>query len=441
MEITMMLPDFTRIMWSSSKAQKVWEPRIQQIVSGWDLIERFSVIDKKRKSALQFINPENLPSLTRWALDHAVFVLPLSQTGSTNQYSASSLAVTEGQSWTYRVAITQFEYIRAWTVAWETQDNQTMGELLGFPICCQKFFDETWGKGSVDPTYHMNITPGPVNILLRWLGVRLIPHMPCGFNCKASFEQMKMFALIGKEHGFTKEIAWAEEILSWPIEWSALHGIAEIKTPILKIATRTDYSSAKKTIRLEGSSYPLEGASGNIFPYQRPETVKSITLHKSFKKAFERQNSNELVSWTENGFSSESAMHNGHAMILAQLLSSPPQGLTLDLGCGNGALLKHIRSRYNCKILGIEIDKTKVRDSWVAVGSLSEIENLVTEEVDTILVSQRRFEEMPTLEEWVKTHCRQVIVYSYDEPQFARVIYGSIYTHRNTANVLSFSRR
>ena len=30
------------------------------------------------------------------------------------------------------------------------------------------------------------------------------------------------------------------EILSWPVEWSVLHGIAEIKTPIFRVISRSD---------------------------------------------------------------------------------------------------------------------------------------------------------------------------------------------------------
>jgi hypothetical protein len=72
----------------------------------------------------------------------------------------------------------------------------------------------------------------------------------------------------GRLAGYAAEMGWLMEILSWPVEWSALHGIAEIKTPILKIATCTDLTPRKKLIQCRGSSYPAEGANGLNFTYR-----------------------------------------------------------------------------------------------------------------------------------------------------------------------------
>jgi hypothetical protein len=69
---------------------------------------------------------------------------------------------------------------------------------------------------------------------------------------------------------------WLAEILSWPIECSALHRIAEIKTPMLKASTRTDAIPCKDTVRRQGDSYPLEGIRGLNFPYpSRPRPQKN----------------------------------------------------------------------------------------------------------------------------------------------------------------------
>ena len=40
------------------------------------------------------------------------------------------------------------------------------------------------------------------------------------------------------------------EILNFPLEWSSLHGIAEIINPIFKISTRSDATKYRYTIRL-----------------------------------------------------------------------------------------------------------------------------------------------------------------------------------------------
>jgi hypothetical protein len=62
---------------------------------------------------------------------------------------------------------------------------------------------------------------------------------------------------------------WLDEVLAWPVEWSALHGIAEIRTPIAKVAMQTDATASKYTIQYPGRGYPREGARGLVFPYLR----------------------------------------------------------------------------------------------------------------------------------------------------------------------------
>jgi hypothetical protein len=137
----------------------------------------------------------------------------------------------------------------------------------------ERMIDTTWsmalGTAEPDVDSHLCDIRGfpQVNVLLRWLGIRAVPHLPCRFNCQASVKLADNFLALGREFGYSAEIDWLFEMLSWPVEWSALHGIAEIRTPILKITTCTDATSSKYIVRYRGSSYPEEGAQGLNFPY------------------------------------------------------------------------------------------------------------------------------------------------------------------------------
>ena len=46
------------------------------------------------------------------------------------------------------------------------------------------------------------------------------------------------------------------QVLSWPIEWSALHGIAELKTPILRASVTTDVTHYKYMVFYPGIFHP-----------------------------------------------------------------------------------------------------------------------------------------------------------------------------------------
>ncbi len=108
------------------------------------------------------------------------------------------------------------------------------------------------------------------NILLRWLGITPVFHLPCSFSCNHTKLIANNLTQLARCNNFEEEAEWLEEMINWPVEWSALHGIAEIKTPIVKISTCTDATNEKHTIRYHGSYYPEKGASGLSFPYQQP---------------------------------------------------------------------------------------------------------------------------------------------------------------------------
>jgi hypothetical protein len=107
------------------------------------------------------------------------------------------------------------------------------------------------------------------NILLRWLGVRGVPHLPCSFSCEASQRLGERFFDLALRLGFEPEARDLREMLEWPAEWSVLHGIATIKTPVLTIVASSDATAEKHVVRRMGSRYPADGAHGLGFPYDR----------------------------------------------------------------------------------------------------------------------------------------------------------------------------
>jgi MoaA/NifB/PqqE/SkfB family radical SAM enzyme len=90
---------------------------------------------------------------------------------------------------------------------------------------------------------------------------------------------------------------WLSEMLSWPFEWSSLHGIAEIRTPILKIAATTDAAAHKHTVQCKGDSYPEEGAAGVVFPYRKPKRLR-VTESAGYRRGLK----NPINKVCEAGF-------------------------------------------------------------------------------------------------------------------------------------------
>jgi len=358
------LPEYTRVGWTSEVAMQTWAPRFGAISAAWEALELASVDAGIRPSALRTVAPDDLTALTLRAAQAGLVALPLGREGYLGLgYQASAVPVEEGKPWTYRVAYTRPEHVAMWAEAWARKDNFAIGRLLGYPDCCNHFFQRTWVEQvHMDTTWPMGLGevsgPPEANILLRWLNVRLVPHLPCRHDCEPTAALGRKYRELMHQVGHQKEAEWILDILSWPMEWSALHGIAEIKTPVCKISTATDATAHKLVVRRAGTTYPEEGASGLSFPYQAPTGVQ-ITKGKSFARSIIAVTAAD--NWLQNGFSSQAAMDAAHDVLLAALSAGRFQpGVVYDPGCGNGLLLEKICAMHpQLTPAGVDADRLR----------------------------------------------------------------------------------
>lgn len=390
---------WARTAWANAKAKEVWEPRVHKINKALEQIEIQSVYEEVRPSALLFKTPEELVALTQEALRHGCVAFVLNLEGSTGaNYSASASAYAPGKPFRFRTILTQ--YSAPW-VAHQHNDELAIGELLGYPKCCSEFYKRVWvDEAWRDTTYEMarGGTEGPVeaNILLRWSGVRFVRHLPCSFSCKPTQFIGVQTEELGQSLGFAEEMGWMREMLSWNVEWSSLHGVAEIKTPVLKISTSTDPFATKVVVRKHGTGYPDEGATGLDFPFEQP-TKRKVTESKSFIAAI-----GSSREWKDNGFSSKEAMVAAHDVLLSALhpLAQEAIGQVLDLGCGNGALLERLGNRFECTLHGVELDpdrwfrgQARIEGGYIRPGNISDV-SLWEKRYDLAVFMPGRLSEM-----------------------------------------------
>ena len=389
------LPDFTRLSWTSDEARREWEPRLQGFSRAWADIEWRSIKAGVRRCALTVVPAQDLVARSaKWA-SHELSGLPLETQGMGNfGYSSTTVQPSLGMPFGYRVVIGTPADVAEFKAAYDSSDNLRIGQLLGFPDCCLQFFEDTWVNASmVDTTWPMavrTVAPGnsetvlqvsgppEANILWRWMSVRAVPHLPCSFDCKASVEFGRKLMAVGRDIGFSKEIDDALEILSWPVEWNALHGIAEIRTPILKASVRTDATAKKYVVQRPGDTYPADGAQALTFPYNTPKRPL-LTATSHFKRGLENPISvtQPLPSWyaSDNGFRTEVAMRSAHKPIIDLAVSTLGKagGNVLDLGCGNGALLQAIRDKLPTAIpYGIECDPERLAHAGTLMPDIAD---------------------------------------------------------------------
>jgi hypothetical protein len=448
------LPDFTRLIWASDSARNVWEPRLSRITKAWFDIEWMAVVSGIRPCAVTVASPEEFVNQAgRWA-QHGLNALPVETLGLSNySYSSTGVRTEFGKPFAFRFVLGKPDDVSKFKSAWDASNQQEIGQLLGYPPCCREFFrrvwvdwgmtDTTWpmAVATVDPpegTTSISVTgPPQANILWRWMGARPVPHLPCRFDCKKSVELGQEFILAGRDAGYGTEMDWLLEILSWPVEWSALHGIAEIKTPILKVSSRTDATPHKYVVRREGTGYPAEGAQGLSFPYRTPPRPL-LTVSRAFQRGLDNPihvlGTDPKWYATDNGFHSSVAMQTAHKPIieLATTILCRHGGNVLDLGCGNGALLRKIQEVVPKTVpFGIEFDPNRLEHARVlnpefadnfTLGDLFESDQIWSEErryALAIFMPGRLLETDPDratkLKERLRDHCDHVLVYAYED--------------------------
>lgn len=379
------MPEWMRVMWVSEKARQVWQPRVSRVGQLFHELERYAVAEGVKPAALQSIQVEDLPRVTQWASEHGLAVIPIDMMVNA-PYSSRATKPKPGQPAVFRAAVAKPDVAKELVAAELAKSHEDVGRLLGYPKCCRDFFAEVWGR-HIDTTWHsawltkgssydavpetcetLKVSgPPEANVLLRWVGVRAVSHLPHAFDCEETVEFGKKLIEVGRAYGFAEEMDWLLEMLSWPVEWSALHGIAVIVTPVFKISTNTDPTAWKHVVRRAGTSYPEEGATGLVFPFKPPKRHRLLTGRKAFEESIEAAISSPppekpLVLqeppvkhrgfdasgewyWIENGFTTQDAMDRAHKPVTEAVLAalgSVPEAKVLDLGAGNGALVKRI---------------------------------------------------------------------------------------------------
>ncbi len=388
------LPAFTRVSWADESARKAWEPKLARINQAWSYVEWASAAAGLRRCALLWRSREQRDQhVGHWRQQRlSALSLGLAPGGSA-QASASTGRLLPGAA-SRRLTITvvgpQAGDLQAFREAWLSRDHDAIGRLLGYPCCCRGAFAAFWRSGGTDPTWMMACTTDEVqrsgntvtvtgsdnaNILWRWLGLRAVAHLPCSFACPETAQIGERMLALGHEAGFVQEMESLCEVLSWSAEYSALHGIAEIKTPILRVATRTDATAEKYVVRRPGTGYPEGSPPGLRFPYRAPVPLTLRRRQARTSGPPSPASRNKDWYFRDNGFGSLQLMTSAHqplAKLAAQVLGSQA-GNVLDLGSGNGALLAAVSGHCpGVQPFGVDVSPEAVAHAPAVLQGLPE---------------------------------------------------------------------
>ncbi|MFZ5865270.1 MAG: class I SAM-dependent methyltransferase [Thermodesulfobacteriota bacterium] len=373
--------EFTRHHWANDETKALWEPRIRDVCACLSQLEWRSILEGIRSCALKIVKPDELQSLSSSLTRYGLTATPLQKIAAGNLYAVSRSAPREGEPFNYWCVIGRASDVQCVEHAHSSNDAETLGRYLGYPTCCTDFYRRfRAGEGFIDTTWPMAqnttekrvISPTQVevtevsrcNILLRWLGIRMVFHLPCSFDCSPTVELAEKLTRVARAARFHQEMDCLEQMLSWPVEWSALYGLAEIATPVGTIYTVTDATAEKYRVSYRGARPQAEVSTVESFDdrreYDHTIHTKGKHEHAGNQIAFSDECFRSLKwYYADNGFPSLEVMEVSHAPVvkLATATLSQAGGNVLDLGCGNGTLLKKI-SEFNHNVVPWGVDRS-----------------------------------------------------------------------------------
>lgn len=267
------LPRFVRQVFVGEAQRETWAPRLAAIRMALKQLNVWSV-------ARQLNSVSSLSALPSEVFD-------IHNEAAAHGLRALLLVKPDKERGEHQLIIGSAIHVASYKRAWEANDTDALGELAGVPDCCRRAHAAFREAELIDPVWSLTTArsrtseteadvrcPPSMNILLRPLGIDLLGYVPCSFECEESLRRGAARLSLAREAGTAEAFAWLEEVLGWPIEWSALHGIAELKTAILKSAYNTDFTPQRLILRYHGRALAADAARGLSFAYKDPQVKR-----------------------------------------------------------------------------------------------------------------------------------------------------------------------
>jgi uncharacterized protein len=275
---------FSRIVWTSETARAAWEAAFNKVRTAIVYAECMSISTGFREAGLFQLSSRELKAMEPLWLSRDLAWEQLNDSDDFHSIFLESVRIS-GIEPRKCFVVGRPETLLRFSAMSSAHDYFSAADLLGYPSCCAAALqaikkehicrDTTWAIAvhnapeRVESREVKISIPAATNIFLRKAGVRALAHHPCSFHCTFSSriaEELKKIVVNELREG-ADAYQLLETILGWPVEWSALHGIAEVRSPVLKLCYQTDATAGRYVIRYAGKSYPSEGAHGLTFPY------------------------------------------------------------------------------------------------------------------------------------------------------------------------------
>lgn len=295
------MPPVTRNQWATKELKDEWEPRANEARRVYQILEKFSVVRGLRRCATVTVHSSNMEGFRKFLGENGLFFVPIEKIAEGNGFT-HNIEKPRPQDTRYswfgviaKVMVDAYAFLEAYT----NKDDAKQGELLGYPKCCVDAFVDNWSKGYFDPIWQfaanstenikkredtfIRITTGSDHLIspfLRYIGIRAIPHMPCTCHCEESSKIAEQWIALARDLK-VPGVSDLEYLLSMPVEWDCLKGIAYISSPMFKIEVNSMTCYPKYVVQKEGTEVPINAPRGLKFPWNefgRPSRRKKADV-------------------------------------------------------------------------------------------------------------------------------------------------------------------
>jgi hypothetical protein len=386
-------PETFRTQWASKAIKENYAPRISKLSNDFCQAEILTVFNRERGGCITLVNKEDLlydSKFSETLRDNRCSIHPLNYVGVTKKYSNELKPLHPGEDYQVRVFISNINGNPNLAM----QDG--LGKLLGYPDCCIKFFERYWSKMQyrdmipcMEGIQYIEIGKNQYitdyyefcNILIKGMGVRAVPHLPCSLKCHYTNAFAHTFVKYLPDDSYRLLL----ELLRLETSYSSYHGYAEVKNKLFK----------------------------NVF--------NSIPFGEKLEFTLK-----QLMSLkTNNGFTDRDSESRAHGEII-NFLSTSINGNSriLDLGCGDGSLLQKIGDLYPGVMLeGVEINKT-VYDDYLKKHDIIAFNQDLNEFVfngaySLVMIANQRIQEMDEDENFkffnnIRSSTKYLLIYDYN---------------------------
>lgn len=287
------LPDFLRSAWVSDAAREAWRPRFEAIREAWPRVTLGAVAERKVECAVRVVPARMFFGLQADARRQGIEARVLGVRGvAVATYSAEGFQPRAGKPFLYEVAFGSGEVCAELEVLWRRREFGAAYRSAGAGDCCARALDGDAVGERFDPVGRYasagaEVEEGTaIDALWSWLNVERVTCAACQPGCVDSSKAAEGWVGFAEAFGCGREMEWLREVLAWPVEWTALHGIAGLKTPVVKATWSTDPRHEKASLRYVGAGYPAEGGTGLRFPYRQQER-RLVTGSSAFQRGME----------------------------------------------------------------------------------------------------------------------------------------------------------